>query len=1153
MDIQDIKQLYAKAPGTVALCKLLQENRGSNIFLQGQQASATPLLFAAVATEIKQTFLFVLQDADEAGYFYHDLTQVMGTQNVLFFPSSFKRSVKYGQRDSANEILRTEVLARVSARDNQATESLLIISYPEALSELVVSKQHLDERRLSLKTGQQQIDITDIAHKLREYGFQEVDYVYEPGQYSVRGSILDVYSFSCENPFRIDFFGREIDTIRTFEVQDQLSKDKLNEIEIVPELATLTTERVSFLNFLPSNSVMVYKDFAYIRDVIAHVYDEGYSKQAITEQLEGATEIEQKQIIDELNKEKTLLSPSQFAQQAATFRTIEFGIHAGKTSSSALQKETKYDIIKFKITPQPLFHKNFNLLVDSLDDYILQGYKLYILADSDKQNQRLKDIFADMDSQKAKSIVFEPVNKTLHEGFADDGLKCCFFTDHQIFDRYHKYNLKSDGARAGKMALTMKELQEMEPGDFIVHMDFGIGKFGGLVRVPAGNSYQEMIRIIYQHNDKVDVSIHSLYKISKYRRSDTGEPPRLSTLGTGAWDRLKEKTKKRIKDIARDLIKLYAQRRHERGHAFSGDSYLQHELEASFLYEDTPDQSKATQDVKADMESQRPMDRLVCGDVGFGKTEVAVRAAFKSACDSKQVAVLVPTTVLAYQHYQTFKNRLKGMPVRVDYLSRARTAKQTKQVLTDLEDGKIDILIGTHKLLGKAVKWHDLGLLIIDEEQKFGVSTKEKLRKLKTNVDTLTMSATPIPRTLQFSLMGARDMSIIRTPPPNRYPIHTELATFSHEVIADAINFEMSRNGQVYFVHDRINGLQEIANLIHKYVPDCRIAIGHGQMPPEELEKVLMGFMNYDYDVLLSTTIVENGIDISNANTMIINDAHRFGLSDLHQMRGRVGRSNRKAFCYLLAPPKSSLTPEARRRLEALENFSELGSGFNLAMQDLDIRGAGNLLGAEQSGFMEDLGYETYQKILNQAVTELKNDEFQDIYAEQMAQGNDISGEEFVEDCAIESDLEMYFPDNYVPGSSERMLLYRELDNINDDNDLEAYRQRLIDRFGEIPHEGLELMQVVPLRRLGKRLGCEKISLKQGKMNMQFVANPESAYYQSRTFSAVINYVGNHPRRCDFKQVGTRRLLTVSEIPTVEIAVSVLREMLKASTDTTQA
>ena len=1144
MDIKDIRQLYAMAPQTGALLKLLQDKQGGNIFLQGQQASATPLLFASVAEKTVQTFLFVLQDADEAGYFYHDLTQVMGTENVLFFPSSYKRSVKYGQRDSANEILRTEVLAKVSARDVKAHEALFIVSYPEALAELVISKKHLDERRLSLKTGQQQIDITDVAHTLHDYGFQEVDYVYEPGQFAVRGSILDVYSFSCEYPYRIDFFGREIDTIRTFEVQDQLSKDKQSDIEIVPELATSATEKISFLKFLPSDTVLVAKDFAYIHDVIEHVYIEGFSRQAVTERLEGATEMEQKQIMSELNKEKSLITPYQFTEDAATFRRIEFGMNAGKTGVIATQKAKKYDVLKFKITPQPLFHKNFDLLVDTFEDYILKGYKLYILADSDKQTLRLKDIFADMDSQKARSIAFEPVNRTLHEGFTDDALKLCFFTDHQIFDRYHKYNLKSDGARAGKMALTMKELQEMEPGDFIVHVDFGIGKFGGLVRVPAGNSYQEMIRIIYQHNDKVDVSIHSLYKISKYRRANTGEPPRLSTLGTGAWDRLKEKTKKRIKDIARDLIKLYAQRRHEKGYAFSGDSYLQHELEASFLYEDTPDQSKATQDVKADMESQRPMDRLVCGDVGFGKTEVAVRAAFKAACDSKQVAVLVPTTVLAYQHYQTFKNRLKGMPVRVDYLSRARSAKQTKQVLTDLEDGKIDILIGTHKLLGKSVKWHDLGLLIIDEEQKFGVSTKEKLRKMKTNVDTLTMSATPIPRTLQFSLMGARDMSIIRTPPPNRYPIHTELATFSHEVIADAINFEMSRNGQVYFVHDRINGLQEIANLIHKYVPDCRVAIGHGQMPPDKLEKVLMGFMNYDYDVLLSTTIVENGIDISNANTMIINDAHRFGLSDLHQMRGRVGRSNRKAFCYLLAPPKTSLTPEARRRLEALENFSELGSGFDLAMQDLDIRGAGNLLGAEQSGFMEDLGYETYQKILSQAVTELKNDEFHELYAEQIAQGKDISGDEFVEDCAIESDLEMYFPDNYVPGSSERMLLYRELDNINNDNDLETYRQRLVDRFGEVPHEALELMQVVPLRRLGKRLGCEKIMLRQGKMNMQFVANPDSAYYQSKTFSAVINYVGNHPRQCDFKQVGTRRLLTVSQIPTVEAAVNVLRAML---------
>lgn len=620
-----------------------------------------------------------------------------------------------------------------------------------------------------------------------------------------------------------------------------------------------------------------------------------------------------------------------------------------------------------------------------------------------------------------------------------------------------------------------------------------------------------MIRLVYQHNDIVDVSIHSLYKISKYRRGNSGEPPLLSVLGSGAWDRLKERAKKRIKDLARDLIKLYAKRRREKGFAFSPDSFMQHELEASFLYEDTPDQLKATQELKQDMESARPMDRLVCGDVGFGKTEVAIRAAFKAAVDNKQVAVLVPTTVLAFQHYQTFKKRLKDMPVRVDYLSRARSAKQTKQVIEDLAEGKINILVGTHKLIGKTVKWHDLGLLIIDEEQKFGVTTKEKLRQLKTNVDTLTMSATPIPRTLQFSLMGARDMSIMRTPPPNRYPIQTEIASFSHEVIADAINFEMSRNGQVYFVNDRVGNLPEIANLIKKYVPDCRVAIGHGQMKPEELEKIIMGFMNYDYDVLLSTTIVENGIDISNANTIIINEAHRFGLSDLHQMRGRVGRSNKKAFCYLLAPPLAALNSEARRRLLALETFSDLGSGFNLAMQDLDIRGAGNLLGSEQSGFMEDLGYETYQKILSQAVTELKNDEFQDLYAEEMNEGKQITGDDFIDDCAVESDLEMYFPDNYVPGSSERMLLYRELDNIEKDEDLEAYRQRLIDRFGPVPRQGEELMQVVALRRIGKRLGCEKIILKQERMQMQFVSNPNSMYYQSATFGKVLNYIGYHP------------------------------------------
>ncbi len=1134
MKINDIKSVYGALPQCGALIQALGQDSVRTLFLQGLSASAAPVLFSTVAGKICKTVVFILQDADEAGYFYHDLTQIMGQDDVLFFPSSYRRAVKYGQRDAASEILRTEVLSRLSRRKTEKNSSLYIVSCPEAVSELVVSKKRLDERTLTLSAGQT-VDLVGVQRTLRDFGFSEVDYVYEPGQFAVRGSIMDVYSFSSEWPFRIDFFGNEIDTIRTFEVQDQLSRDKRDTVEIVPELARMTDEKMPLTSFLPSDTILVVKDMMYLRDTVSQIYKDGFSSQAITERLEGATEAEQDQIMRDMRRENQLVSGTRFAEETEAFRRVEIGHKPTGTPDAT---------IKFNITPQPLFHKNFDLLTRSLEDYRLMGYKLYIFADSEKQTKRLRDIF-DSEEIKARNydIKFEPVDKTLHEGFADNDLHVCFFTDHQIFDRFHKYSLRSDTARSGKMALTMKELQEMEPGDFIVHVDFGIGKFGGLVRVPTGDSYKEAIRIIYQHGDIVDVSIHSLYKISKYRRNGAGDPPRLSTLGTGAWERLKERTKKRIKDIARDLIKLYAKRRHEKGFAFSPDTFMQHELEASFLYEDTPDQLKATQEVKADMESPRPMDRLVCGDVGFGKTEVAVRAAFKAACDNKQVAVLVPTTVLAFQHYQTFRDRLRDLPVRVDYLSRARSAKQTRQVIEDLKAGKIDILVGTHKLIGKSVVWHDLGLLIIDEEQKFGVSTKEKLRKLKTNVDTLTMSATPIPRTLQFSLMGARDMSIIRTPPPNRYPIQTELATFGHEIIADAINFEMSRNGQVYFVNDRISNLPEIANLIHKYVPDARVAIGHGQMNPDELEKILMGFMNYDYDVLLSTTIVENGIDISNANTIIINDAHRFGLSDLHQMRGRVGRSNRKAFCYLLAPPKSALTPEARRRLEALETFSDLGSGFNLAMQDLDIRGAGNLLGAEQSGFMEDLGYETYQKILNQAVTELKNDEFADIYAEEIADGRQLSGDDFVEDCAVESDLEMYFPDTYVPGSSERMLLYRELDNITDDRELDAYRQRLIDRFGPVPHEGEELLQVVPLRRLGKRLGCEKLILKQDSMRMQFVSNTASAYYKSQAFDKVLRYIGNNPRRCNLKEISGKHIMIVSDVKTVGDAVAVLREI----------
>ena len=1164
MKIREISNIYSALPQCGAFLKAVNDESVKHLFLKGMVASSAPVFFAAAASRTDNgkkraqkplTAVFILQDNDEAGYFYHDLTQILGTDNVLFFPSSYRRAVKYGQRDAANEILRTETLSRLSAAhtDRKGKDNpgfLYVVTCPEALSELVVSKRNLDERTISIGVGDI-VNLTDLGRKMRSLGFEEVDYVYEPGQFAMRGSIVDVYSYSSELPFRIDFFGDEVDTIRTFEVADQLSKDSKETVQIVPELAQTVTDKQPFTAMLPEDALLVFKDRLYLCSAIEQIYDNGFSKQAFTERLEGATEMEQEQIMREMRKENNLVSGVEFRKAISGFRFVEIGAHPSGTPQTT---------ITFNISPQPLFHKNFELLAQTLEDFLLQGYRLYILADSEKQTRRLKEIFESDElravrnarHQKspnsealsvADNITFTPVDHTLHEGFADADLRLCFFTDHQIFDRFHKYNLKSDAARTGKMALTMKELQEMEPGDFIVHVDFGIGKFGGLLRVPVGDSYQEAIRIYYQHGDIVDVSIHSLYKISKYRRADTGEPPRLSALGTGAWDRLKERTKKRIKDIARDLIKLYSKRRHEKGFQFSADSYLQHELEASFLYEDTPDQSKATQDVKHDMESNRPMDRLVCGDVGFGKTEVAIRAAFKAATDGKQVAVLVPTTVLAFQHYKTFLSRLKEMPVRVDYLSRARTAKQTREVLADLKDGKIDILIGTHKLIGKSVEWHDLGLLIIDEEQKFGVATKEKLRKLKTNVDTLTMSATPIPRTLQFSLMGARDMSIIRTPPPNRYPVQTELGVYGHEIIADAINFEMSRNGQVYFVNDRISNLPEIAALIHKYVPDARVAIGHGQMNPEELEKILIGFMDYDYDVLLSTSIVENGIDISNANTIIINDAHRFGLSDLHQMRGRVGRSNRKAFCYLLAPPKSVLTPEARRRLEALENFSELGSGFNLAMQDLDIRGAGNLLGAEQSGFMEDLGYETYQKILNQAVTELKNEEFQDIYAEEIAQGKEISGDEFVEDCALESDLEMYFPETYVPGSAERMFLYRELDNISDDDQLDAYRKRLEDRFGKMPKEGEQLLLVVPLRRIGKKLGCEKIILKQGRMQMQFVSNPESAYYKSQAFGRALNYISSHTRRCNLKEARGHRFMIVTGITSVGDALEVLKEI----------
>lgn len=1117
MTIKELQQIYTKHPALPGLSSLLEDNEIKTIYLKGMNASCASFFASSFIENKPFTSVFLLNDSEEAGYFYHDIVQANGDKHVLFFPSSYRRAIKYGQKDAANEILRTEVLSKL-----EQNEPVSIVTYPEALAEKVVSRQTLNQQTLTLATGKQ-YETEAITKKLTDYGFEHVDYVYEPGQFAMRGSILDVYSFASEYPYRIDFFGDEIDSIRTFEVETQLSKEKKNSVSIVPELGQATENEISFLEFIPQDTLLWVKDLLWIKERIQAIHDESLSPQAL-----AAYEGEQ---TERMNLERKLIDGGEFTVRALDFKRIDFGHKAVGTPQATLQ---------FQTSIQPIFHKNFDLVASTLTDYLQRNYTIYICSDSVKQTDRLRDIFAERKDQ----ISFKAVDHTLHEGFIDHTLKMCLFTDHQIFDRFHKFNLRSDKARSGKVALSLKELNQFEPGDYVVHIDHGIGKFAGLVRIPNGNTTQEVIKLIYQNDDVVFVSIHSLHKISKYKGKE-GEQPRISKLGTGAWEKMKDRTKAKIKDIARDLIKLYSQRKQEKGFQYSADSFLQHELEASFLYEDTPDQLKATQDVKADMESDRPMDRLVCGDVGFGKTEVAIRAAFKAVADNKQVAVLVPTTVLAYQHFQTFRKRLEGMPCKVDYLSRARTAKDTSRILKELADGQINILIGTHKIIGKSVKFKDLGLLIIDEEQKFGVSVKEKLRQIKVNIDTLTMTATPIPRTLQFSLMGARDLSVIQTPPPNRYPIQTEVHTFNEEIISEAINFEMSRNGQVFFVNNRIQNLMELKMMIQRNIPDCRVCIGHGQMQPEELEKIIFDFVNYDYDVLLATTIIESGIDIPNANTIIINQAQNFGLSDLHQMRGRVGRSNKKAFCYLLAPPLTSLTPEAKRRLQAIENFSDLGSGIHIAMQDLDIRGAGNMLGAEQSGFIADLGYETYQKILAEAVKELKNEEFADLYAEEIKAGEEkISGEEFVDECTVESDLELLFPNEYIPSSSERMLLYRELDKLELDKEVEDFKARLIDRFGKIPPETEELTRIVPLRRLAKRMGIEKVILKADRMTLYFVSNLESPYYQSKAFGKVIEYMAKYPRNCNLREQNGKRSMVMKEIHDVASAVSVLQEMV---------
>lgn len=1107
MKLSDLQEISESHKSISAVISLLAENR--NIYTKGLQGSSAAMILASLFHKTNDCYLFILNDQESAGYFYHDLNQILDSDQVLFFPSAYKRAIKYGQIDAANEILRTETLGKLQTNDKH----LIIVSYPEALAEKVVAKSILEKNTIHISVDEE-IDRNFVSEMLDTFGFEYVDYVYEPGQYAIRGSILDVFSFSNEYPYRIDFFGDEVSTIRTFDIETQLSKEKLKLVQIIPDMQKSNLERESLLKLIPENAILGFKDYKWAEEKVESVYDDS----TILDNPEYEKDIQSK-----------LTPADEYKALVDGFRHIHFGNKPHMVIDATVEFNTRI---------QPSFHKNFDLISETLTKYIEDKYKIYILSDSEKQQKRLQSIFED----RGDNIDFTPVDRTLSEGFVDEALKICCFTDHQIFDRFHKYNLKSDRVRSGKFALSLKELQQFQIGDYIVHIDHGVGQFGGLVRSDMNGKMQELIKLIYLNNDSIFVSLHALHKISKYRGKE-GESPRINKLGTGAWNKIKEKAKGKVKDIARDLIQLYAKRRQEKGFSFSPDSFLQHELEASFIYEDTPDQVKATTDVKLDMENEKPMDRLICGDVGFGKTEVSIRAAFKAVTDNKQVAVLVPTTVLAYQHYQTFKERLKDFPCRVEYISRARTTKQINEILKDLKEGKVDILIGTHRIVSKDIQFKDLGLLIIDEEQKFGVAVKEKLKQMKSNVDTLTMTATPIPRTLQFSLMGARDLSSITTPPPNRYPIQTEVHTFDPHIIREAIEFEMSRNGQVFFINNRIKNIYELEDIIRREVPDARVVVGHGQMDPAKLESIIIDFVNHEYDVLIATTIIESGIDIPNANTIIVNNAQNFGLSDLHQLRGRVGRSNKKAFAYLLAPPLHTLSTEARRRLQAIENFSELGHGFHIAMQDLDIRGAGNLLGAEQSGFVADLGYEVYQKILTEAVNELKNEEFADIYHEAEG-GEKIEGDNFVDDVQIESDLELLFPATYIPNDSERITLYRELDNMERESDIDNFKIRLEDRFGKIPLEGQELIMIVRLRILAKTLGIEKVVLKGGRMSLFLISNPDSPYYQSKAFDKLLDYIQKYPRSCELKERNGKRSVSIQHIPNVETACMALMEIV---------
>ncbi len=1097
---------------------------GGHLLCSNLTASSKAFVVDETFRQMGGQHIIVCSNKEDAAYFYNDLENLLGERGmdyskkqVLFYPTSYKRPYEPEKPDNTYILSRTEVLQRVSTSERKT----LIVSYPEALSETVFTRKLLAKSTFKIKVGDK-INLDFLTDLLYAYEFESVDFVVEPGQFAIRGGLVDVFSFANDYPYRIEFFGDEVDSIRSFNIADQLSIEKLKQIVLLPNMQerAFIEERESILEYLPETTTVWLTDMAFFATQVDKEYDraiEAFEKMQIEDEE-----------IHALKPGQLFCKSDELLESLKKRRTVEFG-----TSSQLSTLNSQLTTINFHTKPQPIFSKNFNLLIDDINAHKEEGYRVIVFSESSKQLSRIQAILNDINHNEEDHRDFETETIAIHGGFIDEELKVCCYTDHQIFERYHRFHLRDNFST--KQAITLKDLYELKPGDYVTHIDHGIGRFDGLETIENNGKPQEAIRLIYNNGDLLYVSIHSLHRIAKYSSKD-GTEPKLSTLGSGAWNRLKSKTKSKVKDIARELIKLYAERKRTPGFKFSPDNYLQNELEASFIYEDTPDQLKATNDVKRDMESEHPMDRLVCGDVGFGKTEVAMRAAFKACCDSKQVAVLVPTTVLALQHYHTFTERFDGFPVTIEYLNRFKTTKQQAEILKRLEKGEIDIIIGTHRLTGKDVKFKDLGLLIIDEEQKFGVAVKEKLKEMKANVDTLTLTATPIPRTLQFSMMGARDLSVITTPPPNRYPVQTELRGFDGELIRDAIQFEIARNGQVFFIHNRIQNIMDVHDFILKFVPGVRIAVAHGQMEGSKLEDIMLGFINGDYDVLLCTTIVESGLDIPNANTIIINDAHRYCLSDLHQLRGRVGRSNKKAFCYLLTPPLSTLTQEAQKRLRALEEFSDLGEGLNIAMRDLDIRGAGNILGAEQSGFINDIGFETYHKILDEAIAELKDTEFQDIFDRE-------EEKTFVTDCTIETDMEVRFPADYIGSTQERVSLYSELDHTKTEEALMKFTDHLIDRFGPIPKQVNDLLNTVRLRWIAKDLGFEKIVLRHHNMTAYFVSNQESRYFESATFQKLMQYIMSHPKRTAVKEANNKLQLTVKEVSTVTQALDLLREM----------